>query len=194
MTNEHTPPSAIGARLLVLTGPSGVGKSTIIRELQRMDPRYFYIRFFTTREARASETEKVHVSTAEMDAMETSGRYVTLEIYDIRYAVAIEVIDQALRSGNYPVIDWPIDHIKKLTDLFPTFIVYLSPPSFRELRERMGRDQRSRNVLRMEIAQAELQKLAAGFYDSLYDTHIVSVTQGEAETARIVHERYGKNA
>lgn len=60
-------------KLLLLLGPSGVGKSSIIRELQATDARFVYVTPYTSRVLRPEETDKVHVTADQMDELEKNG-------------------------------------------------------------------------------------------------------------------------
>lgn len=76
-------------KFLLLLGPSGTGKSTIIRELRQMDERFIYISPYITRPLRENETDKVHISDQEMDLRKENGEFLTINnLYGIRYATS----------------------------------------------------------------------------------------------------------
>ncbi|HBD04983.1 TPA: hypothetical protein DCZ32_00830, partial [Candidatus Uhrbacteria bacterium] len=57
------------SKLLLLLGPSGVGKSAIIDELSKLDSRFVYISPYMTRPLRQGERNKIAVSDEQMDEM-----------------------------------------------------------------------------------------------------------------------------
>ncbi|MBU4010588.1 MAG: guanylate kinase, partial [Proteobacteria bacterium] len=61
------------SKFLLLLGVSGVGKSTLIRELKRLDERFIYISPYMTRPLREGESDKIEVSNEEMDLMISKG-------------------------------------------------------------------------------------------------------------------------
>ena len=57
------------------------------------------------------------------------------------------VIDDAIKKGNFPVLDWPIEKIdiikKHYKDKF--YVVYLLPDNLQELKDRLAKDERDKN-------------------------------------------------
>jgi len=104
------------SKFLLLLGPSGVGKSSIIEELLQLDSRFVYISPFMTRALREGEKNKISISGEEMDKMWNRGELLVInELYGIRYATPRLPIVQALAQGNFPVLDWPISRIEAIT-------------------------------------------------------------------------------
>lgn len=125
-----------------------------------------------------------------MNEIEQCSEYIILEIFGVRYAVTISSIVDTRGAKNFPVIDWPIQYAKQLTALFPSFVVYLSPPSQAELEWRMQKDKRDNYEVRLQAAKEELAKITAGIYSELYDLQLVSETGQEATIAKTIRDRY----
>lgn len=178
--------------LLIITGESGVGKSAIIAELLK-DKRFVYPPFFITRAGREGEVSKIHIEEEEMDEIEQCSEYIVLKIFGVRYAVAISSIVDTRNARNFPVTDWPIQYVEQLTALFPSFVVYLSPPSQAGLEWRMQKDKRDNYEVRLQTAEEELAKITAGVYSRLYDLQLISETGQKATIAKTIRDRYIAN-
>lgn len=129
-----------------------------------------------------------------MNEIEQCSEYIILEIFGVRYAATISSIVDTRGAKNFPkkfpVIDWPIQCVKQLTELFPSYVVYLSPPSRVELERRMQKDKRDNYEIRLQTAEKELEKITAGTYSELYDLQLISETEQEAAIAKTIRDRY----
>jgi guanylate kinase len=180
-------------KFLLLLGPSGVGKSSIIQELKNTDERFIYISPYTTRSLRDGETDKIFVSDDVMNDMKSRGEFLTInEIYGVRYATPIKPIINALDTGKFPVLDWPIQKIDLLTKSFPgrLYVVYISPPSLGELRVRMNKDYRDIDGSRLDSATKELEQFWNGKYDEFCDLKIVSRTGLLPKITKQIYSKY----
>lgn len=166
------------SKFLLLLGPSGVGKSAIIDELLKIDKRFVYISPYMTRPLRSGERNKVAVSDEQMDEMWRRGEFLVInELYgNIRYGTPRLPIFEALATGKFPVLDWPIDRLEVMTQVFQEqlFVVYVSPASIEVLRQRLSRDGRDANGIRLTNAERELQAYWSMEYAGLCDMEIVS--------------------
>ncbi len=181
-------------KILLILGPTGVGKSTVIHELQQLDSRYTYISPYTTRILRQSESDKVSVSTDEFKRLKSEGKFVVVnQLYGAYYGTPREPILDALKKGLFPVIDWPIQNLESMKISFPkrTLSVYLEPQSFEALKERFVM-QGSRGTERLEIAGIEYKRLLRGEFDNVVDHRVINGDKGATETARTVNEIYSE--
>lgn len=180
--------------ILILTGPSGVGKSAIKKELKCLDRRFRDISIYTTRPPRKKGEDKRCISEEQMDAMEKSGDHIAMEIYGIRYALSIKALEETLEKKLVPLLDWPISEIGKITAVFPdqTFVVYLSPPSAAELLKRMQEGERMTEE-RLAFFRKELKEFREGVYDMLYNFHVTSNTSRKKKVAQDIYRKYGQN-
>jgi orotidine-5'-phosphate decarboxylase len=177
------------SKFLLLLGVSGVGKSTIIRELRKLDARFVYISPFMTRELRSGETDKIPITGAQMDEMQRQGKLLVVnEFYGVRYATPREPIEQAFAGEQFPLLDWPVDRLHVMQQAFPEklFTVYVEPPDAETLRLRLA-DGRDPQEKRMDAAVAELATLAQGAYDDAIDHRMVN---SEGEAASVAHAIY----
>lgn len=177
--------------ILILTGPSGVGKSAIKGELKRLDKKFTDMPIYTTRPPRKKGEDKKCISQEQMDEMERSGDYITMEIYGIRYALSIKALNEALEKKLVPLLDWPISEIGKINAIFPdqTFVIYLSPPSEKELLKRMQEGERMTEE-RLSFIKKELEEFRKGVYDEIYNLHITSHTSRKKAMAQAIYRKY----
>lgn len=180
------------SKFLLLLGVSGVGKSTIIRELRKLDDRFVYISPFMTRELRSGETDKVPITGEQMDKMERQGKLLIVnELYGVRYATPRQPIEQAFGEEKFPLLDWPIDRLHIMQQAFPEriFTVYVEPPDRETLRRRLA-DGRDPEEKRFDTALSELEAFASDVYDDQIDSRVVS-REGEATSiARSIYNSY----
>jgi guanylate kinase len=179
-------------KFLLLLGPSGAGKSTIMWALQEMDNRYVYISPYTNRPLREGETDKIHISDAEMDHMTKAGEFLVInEKFNWRYATPRSTILDAFAAHNYPLLDWPVDRLDIMQEAFGDrlYVVYIAPPSITELGARLANDNRDSDGARLRAAMAELKSYHAGEFSSFYDLEVVSDGKVEELAARI-HTAY----
>ncbi|MGB4943249.1 MAG: hypothetical protein WBO92_04030, partial [Candidatus Moraniibacteriota bacterium] len=171
-------------KFLLLLGPSGVGKSTIIGELRQMDQRFRYISPVMTRELRPGEIDKIPVTDAELDEMGQQGKLLAVNhLYGVRYGTPKEPIDQAFEEGNFPILDWPVQNIEVMFQTFPgqTLTCYVEPPGVAALADRLA-DGRDADMARIQFGTAELEALARGDFNHAVNYRVMNA-EGEARIA-----------
>lgn len=172
------------SKLLLLLGPSGVGKTTLINYLRTIDDRFTYIAPYMTRCLRHGEKDKVPISDAKMEELRHQDEFLAInELYGVRYATPRSPIVNALDQGVFPVIDWPVDRLDVMTHAFPQqlHVVYVVPPSYGTLRARLAQDGRDENGDRFHRACQELRAFRAGRMSR--DPHLVIVSKRSKLTA-----------
>ena len=163
--------SAIRRRgvMLVLSSPSGAGKSTIARNLLESDPSLELSVSVTTRPRRGSEIDGVHyhfVDDAEFDRMIAANEFVEwAQVFGHRYGTPKPPVKQALRRGQDILFDIDWQGARQLEPDFGEHLVtiFLLPPSMAELEQRLHtRGQDSGEVIadRMRRAADEIDHWA----------------------------------
>jgi guanylate kinase len=182
----------VKSRFLLLLGPSGVGKSTLIRELINIDARFNYISPYITRPLRDGEFDKVSITDLEMDEMKNTGEFVVInEIYGIRYATPRTPILAGFEEGNFPILDWPIDKLQIMQDSFERlYSVYIAPPSVEELERRLNLDERGQNDSRLQNAKAELVRFHAGDFEGMFDISVVSESDSIPQLSQHIYQQF----
>ena len=179
-------------KFLLLFGPSGVGKSAIIRELRQLDSRFAYISPFMTRALRSGETDKVSVSNTVLDELNNQEKILALnELYGVRYATPREPIEKAFVENCFPLLDWPVQKVQIMLTAFPgkTFKVYVEPPDVVAI-ERHLEDGRDPGRSRYTAALNELEAYYQGGYDNVVDWSIVNSEFEVRKTAEKIYEMY----
>lgn len=163
-------------RILILSGPSGVGKTTVLDVLHaKHDDRLERIVTTTTRAKRESEVEGVHyyfLSREEFQSRIDSGDMIEYAlVHGNYYGSTLQELDRILASGKYPVYN--IDpqgmvHLKPLLQRrgYRVQTFFLLPPSIEELRSRLaGRGTEHSDHLELRLANALVEMEEQDFYD-----------------------------
>lgn len=138
---------ALAARglLVVVSSPSGAGKTTLCRRLMSEFAALTFSVSYTTRPRRHNETEAVDyhfVSGAEFDRMVAGGEFAEwAEVHANRYGTARRTIDECLGAGRDVLFDIDWQGARALKRQYPdeTVMVFVLPPSIEALRDRLTR-------------------------------------------------------
>lgn len=157
------PPSQ-GSRglLLVVSSPSGAGKTTLARRLLAEHASLRFSVSYTTRPRRGREQPGVDyhfVSDIEFDHMIAAGAFAEwCVVHGRRYGTALPTLRQAIASGGQVLLDIDYQGAEKLQQEFPdeARLVYILPPSLEVLAERL----RSRATDDPAVIEARLRKAA----------------------------------
>lgn len=168
----------VPARLTVLSGPSGVGKSTVVASLRRASPQIWLSVSVTTRAPRPGEAdgrEYRFVSERDFDAMISSGELLEwAQFAGNRYGTPRAPVEQRLASGVPVLLEIDLAGARQVRRAVPgALLVFLAPPSWAELVRRLT----SRDTERPEVIQRRLEaarvELAAG---SEFDITLVNTS------------------
>jgi guanylate kinase len=95
-------------------GPSGCGKSTVIERLSTV-PGFEVVAALTTRAARGPEVNRICVSDENFRKLLRSDRLLLVnQLYGHWYGTPSEVIDEASKRGQNPIIDCPVERVKEI--------------------------------------------------------------------------------
>jgi guanylate kinase len=161
---------AAGPLLIVISGPSGVGKDSVLERLRERGLPFHYTVTATTRPRREVKPEEHRflrfLSEAEFDELLASdGLLEHAEVYGYHYGVPKAPLREALARGQDVIVRVDVQGAATIKRLVPpALLVFLAPPSVEELAERIhkrGLDDPEVVRRRLDKAAAELERQAA---------------------------------
>jgi guanylate kinase len=152
------------ARAVVITGPSGVGKGTLIRHLRDRIPELELSVSATTRRPRTGETQGEDywfLTDAEFDERLARGDFVEHAEYSgHRYGTLRSELEQRTAAGRPVVLEIEVQGARQVRETLPEALqVFIAPPSVDALRTRLvgrGTDDPDAVARRLEVARSEL--------------------------------------
>jgi guanylate kinase len=151
------------AKVFVITGPSGVGKGTLIEKLLERIPELELSVSATTREPRPGEEDgrDYHfLSEAEFERRVEAGNFLEHATYSgHRYGTLREAVANRLAEGRSVVLEIEIQGARQVRDAMPkAVLIFIAPPDLAALRQRLaGRGTDSADAIERRLRTAELE-------------------------------------
>lgn len=171
-------------KLLVVSGPSGVGKSTITNRL-RNDQRFWISVSVTTRSIRTGEVDGIDyifVGENEFNQMIKDNQF--LEWADFagsKYGTPKKAVDEALQNGKNVILEIELNGARQVRkNSKDAILIFIEPPSWEELTNRLinrGTESEQSTQARLDRAKEEL--LAAAEFDYVVINHQVEQSVAE---------------
>lgn len=178
------PPGRISVpgRLTVLSGPSGVGKSTVVRSIRRDSPRIWLSTSATTRRPRPGEVhgrEYFFVSEPEFEEMAARGRLLERARFaGNHYGTPRDPVIERLATGLPALVEIDVVGARQVRNAVPgALLVFLAPPSWGELVRRLkARETESAPMIKERLAAAKAELKAEDEFDiTLVNTSVKEV-------------------
>jgi guanylate kinase len=174
--------------MLVLSSPSGAGKSTITRELLKRDPGISMSVSTTTRPKRPGEVDGkdyFFVGKQEFDRMAAAGEFLEhATVFDNSYGTPKAPVQKILKSGRDVLFDVDWQGAQKLRPSAPQDVVtvFILPPSIAELERRLHyRAQDSEDVVKNRMAKATAEMSHWDAYDYVIVNEDVAESVGRVQ-------------
>jgi guanylate kinase len=178
--------------LIVLSGPSGVGKDAVLNRMRELNYPIHYVTTLTTRPKRAREKDgrEYHFTSLEKfrEMIEKKQLLEWAEVYGNLYGVPREAVKQPLEGGQDVIVKVDIQGAFTIKKLLPEAItIFLTPPTIDELFNRLTRrstESPSEMELRLKIAEEEMKQLP--LFDYAVVNSVGEIDQAVSEIEAII--------
>lgn len=171
--------------LIVISGPSGAGKGTLVERIMRDDPSLVFSVSVTTRARRETELEGVHyffIDDNQFDALLEQDAFLEhATVHAHRYGTLISQVDEMMAQGKNVVLDIDPQGAKKVMQRRSDCVsVFILPPSYEALRVRLhtrNTDNEVEITHRLGNARGEIEQMHLYQYVVVNDDLELAYTQ-----------------
>ncbi len=170
-SNRPTTDRQTSGRLIVITGPSGVGKGTLLQALLQRHPELKLSISATTRSPRTGEVDGVNyyfITRQQFDLMVVEGEFIEwAEFANNCYGTPKRSVEQQMASGEWVILEIELEGARQVRQSFPeAYRIFILPPSIAELESRIrGRGQDSDDAIDRRLQRAKAEIDAANEFD-----------------------------
>jgi guanylate kinase len=175
--------------IIILSAPSGTGKSTLVNKLLKDDPIYIKPLSITTRKPRPGEVmdKDYHfISKEEFDKRDANNEFIeNMALYGNHYAFSRQHIEDKLALGKDLLFDGSWAGVQKIVKEKADRVVtiFLLPPSMQELESRLrGRGSDTEEMVQKRLANATQEASQHKFYDYVLVNDDVETTFKQIKT------------
>jgi guanylate kinase len=172
------------ARLVVLSGPSGVGKSTVVRQLRAAHPEVWISVSATTRLPRPGEVDGVHyhfLNRSEFLRRASNGEFLEwAEFAGHLYGTPRDEVTRRLAEGSSVLLEIDLQGARQIRRTYPdALLVFLKPPSWEELVRRLTeRATEPPDLVQRRLATAREELAAESEFDmTVINTNVRAVCE-----------------
>jgi len=165
--------------LLIISGPSGVGKTTITRGVERSIADSVFSVSCTTRPRTSADVEGVDyrfVSDEEFETMRERGEFLeSAGVYGKKYGTPRAWVEEQLKRGRLVILEIDVQGAVQVKDAMPgAFSIFVLPPSEETLFQRLTDRKRDDDGAIQRRFAAAKQEIAAARASGLYDMFLVN--------------------
>lgn len=163
--------------LVVLSGPSGVGKDAVVARMRELKRPFYYVVTATTRPCRSGEKDGVDyhfLAQEEFQRMIAAGKFLErAKVYGNYYGVPRDEIAQGLSRGMDVLVKVDVQGAATIKKILPQAVfIFLTPPSMRDLERRLKqRHSESSAELGLRLAEAGKEIENSSFFDYVVTSH-----------------------
>ncbi|MCH7706349.1 MAG: guanylate kinase [Chloroflexi bacterium] len=186
--------------LVVISGPSGVGKDTVLERMKGLPRTWYFVVTVTTRPKRPGEKDGVDyifVTPSEFQALlDEDGLLEHAEVYGRSYGVPRAQVEDALASGRDVIVKPDVQGARTLRAKVPgALLIFLAPPDMDELERRL-RERKSETAEDMErrIQTAAVEMEARPEFDYVVVNHSGHLEETVADIEEIIAGEKAKRA
>jgi len=177
-------------KLLVITGPSGVGKGTLLNALAAKYPdRFVFSVSATTRSPRTGEVDGINYyfySRPEFEQKQAAGMFLeSAEYAGNLYGTPREPVELAIAKAKIVILEIELEGARQIAQTFPTAQkIFIAPPSMQVLEQRLRqRDQDSASAIARRLDHAQLELAASAEFDLVITNNDLETALAELEKA-----------
>ena len=184
--------------LLILSGPSGVGKDAVLSRMRELKEPYHYTVTSTTRSKRDGETEGkdyIFISQNEFKKQIALGGFLEwAEVYGNYYGVHRDQVKSALKTGSDVIIKIDVQGAQTIKKLAPMALyIFLAPPDTDQLEKRLTeRMTESPESLTLRLKTAAEEMKSANWFDHIVINHENQLDSAVSEIQNIVKDARAK--
>ncbi len=172
-------------KLIIITGPSGVGKGTVVKALLKKDTNIWLSISATTRKPRKGEKDGkdyYFLTTKKFKEMINNEMFLEwAEFAGNFYGTPINIINEKIQNGNKVILEIEVEGACQVREKFPeTISIFLLPPSKQELEKRIrnrGTDNEESILRRLDRADFEMS--SSKDFDYVLKNYEISKTTDE---------------
>lgn len=178
--------------LIVLSGPSGVGKDAVLEGFKKRDYPMHYAVTATTRPRRKKETDGVDyhfVSKAEFEKMIEKGELLEwANVYGNLYGVPRSELRQAMDKGKDVIVKVDVQGAATIKKTVPQAVfIFLAPPSMEDLNKRLKQRKTESSIdLEVRIKAAEKEMNSLSMFDYVVVNHKNGIGQAISQIESII--------
>jgi guanylate kinase len=176
-------------KLIVLTGPSGVGKGTLLRALLQRHPELFLSISVTTRAPRAGELhgrDYYFGSRLEFERMVANNQLLEwAEFAGNYYGTPRQPVEEQIAQGKWVVLEIELQGARQIEKTFPDALrIFISPPSMAALEQRLRlRNSETEDAILRRLERAQVEVNAADEFDLQVVNDDLDLALDQIETA-----------